>query len=178
MRRLRPRFSFHLRGDFSLDAVSPDGRRLFFIEQTSARDLTRYAVRVYDLAARRLDPRPVVDPAEADEPMRGSPIARASSADGRWAYTLYDGNGTHPFVHALDTAAARAKCVDLDALAGRGDLPALRLTTGRDGGIVVREPSRGRALLMLDPDSFQVREPFAPVAWLAALGITPASGWR
>jgi hypothetical protein len=158
-RRLQPRFSFRLRGDFTLDAVSPDGKRLFFIEQTSPRDLTRYAVRAYDVAARQLESHPVVDPAEADEPMRGSPIARASSADGRWAYTLYDGNGKHPFIHALDTAAARAKCVDLDQLAGREDLPGLRLTVGRPGSIVVNEPSRQRPLLVVDPRSFAVREP-------------------
>ena len=161
VRRLRPRFSFHLRGDFSLDAVSPDGRRLFFIEQTSARDLTRYAVRAYDVAARRLDPRPVVDPAEADEPMRGSPIARASSADGRWAYTLYDGNLKHPFIHALDTAAARAKCIDLDQLAGREDLQTLRLGVGRAGSIVVSEPSGHKPLLVVDPRSFAVHPPAA-----------------
>ena len=141
--------------------MSPDGRRLFFIEQTSPRDVTRYAVRSYDLAARRLDPRPVVDPAEADEPMRGSPIARASSADGRWAYTLYDGNAEHPFIHALDTAAARAKCIDLDQLAGREDLQALRLGVGRAGSIVVNEPSGQRPLLVVDPRSFAVRPPTA-----------------
>jgi hypothetical protein len=160
-RRLRTRFAFRLRGDFTLDAVSPDGQRVFLIEQTSRRDLTRYAVRAYDIGARRLDPRPVVDPAEADEPMRGSPLARASSADGRWAYTLYDGNGTHPFIHALDTAQAQAKCIDLDQLAGRDDLPGLNLTVDRSGAIVVREPIMRRPLLAIDPHSFAVRAPSA-----------------
>jgi len=160
-RRLRGRFSLRLHGDFSLDAVSPDGRRLFLIEQTSRRDLTRYAVRAYDVGARRLDPRPVVDPAEADEPMRGTPVARASSADGRWAYTLYDGNGTHPFIHALDTAAARAKCIDLDQLAGREDLMVLGLAVGRDGSIAVNERDTRRPLLTVDPRSFAVRAPAA-----------------
>jgi hypothetical protein len=183
-RQLRPRFAFRLRGEFTLDAVSPDGRRLFLIEQTSRRDLSRYAVRAYDIGTRRLDPRPVVDPAEADEPMRGSPIARASSADGRWAYTLYDGNGTHPFIHALDTAQARARCVDLDQLAGRDDLPSLGLTVDRDGGIVVHQPSTRRPLLVVDPRSFRVRAPAAArpraprpthadqdgVPWLPVLG--------
>jgi hypothetical protein len=37
------------------------------------------------------------------------------STDGRIAYTLYDGGG-HPFVHALDTAASTARCVDVDGL--------------------------------------------------------------
>ena len=185
-RRLRPRFAFRLRGDFTLDAVSPDGRRLFLIEQTSRRDLSRYAVRAYDVGTRRLDPRPIVDPAEADEPMRGSPIARASSADSRWAYTLYDGNGEHPFIHALDTAQARARCVDLDQLARREDLPSLGLTVDRDGGIVVHEPTTHRPLLAVDPRSFRVRAPAAAqpgtprpthadqdgLPWLPTLGAT------
>jgi hypothetical protein len=51
-RRLRPRFALRLRGDFTLDAVSPDGQRLFLIEHTSRRDLTRYAVRAYDVDTR------------------------------------------------------------------------------------------------------------------------------
>jgi hypothetical protein len=174
-KRLRPRFAFRLRGDFTLDAVSPDGRRLFLIEQTSRRDLTRYAVRAYDVGTRRLDPRPVVDPAEADEPMRGSPIARTSSPDGRWAYTLYDGNGSHPFIHALDTAAATAKCIDLDQLAGRENLMGLGLTIGRDRSIVVHDPSRRQPLLAIDPRSFAVQK---PAAARPAPRPAPADGGR
>jgi hypothetical protein len=160
--RLRPRFQTTLRGDFTLDAISPDGRRLFFIQYTSRRDFSRYTVRAYDVGARRLLTRPIVDPAEADEPMRGNPVARAMSEDGRWAYTLYDGNGEHPFIHALDTVAAHAKCVDLDQLAGRQDLFGLRLGVGRGGEVVVREPEHQAALLTVDPRTFAVRAP-APV---------------
>ena len=76
-------------------------------DRVSARDLNNYAVRAYDLRTRRLLPRPVVDPHEADEPMRGIPVTRVPSTDGRWAYTLYD-NGRHSFVHALDTARRTA----------------------------------------------------------------------
>ncbi|MDP9293614.1 MAG: hypothetical protein M3O90_04170, partial [Actinomycetota bacterium] len=147
--RLRPRFETTLRGDFTLDAISPDGNRLFLIQYTSRRDFSRYTVRAYDVGARRLLARPIVDPAEADEPMRGNPLARAMSADGRWAYTLYDGNGEHPFIHALDTVAARAKCVDLDQLAGRQDLFGLGLGIDRSGALVVREPEHHAALLVV-----------------------------
>jgi len=101
-----------LRGDFSFDAISPDGRTMYLI-QYSARDLAKYAVRAYDLRARRLLTKPVVDPDEADEPMRGIPVTRVPGRDGRWAYTLYD-NGRHSFVHALDTAEHTAVCIDLD----------------------------------------------------------------
>ena len=38
-----------LDGEWTFDALSPDGRWLYLIEQLSPRDRTRYAVRVYDL---------------------------------------------------------------------------------------------------------------------------------
>jgi hypothetical protein len=111
-RALTVRRHIALRGDFSFDAISPDGRTMYLIEY-SARDLARYAVRAYDLRGRRMLPKRVVDPDEADEPMTGVPVTRVASADGRWAYTLYD-NGRHSFVHALDTAERTAVCIDLD----------------------------------------------------------------
>ena len=96
-----------LRGDFSFDAVSPDGTRVYLIQYTSRTDPTRYRVRALDASTGVLVGRDVVDPRDRGEAMHGSPLARVESRDGRWAYTLYDGNGK-PFVHALDTAHARA----------------------------------------------------------------------
>jgi hypothetical protein len=158
--RLRRVATIRLRGDFTLDAVSPDGDVLYLIESTSRRDATRYAVRAYDVAAGRLLPDPVVDPAEADEPMRGLPLTRAYSPDGRWAYTLYDDSGgEHPFIHALDTETATAKCIDLDQLAGRGDYAAFSLQVGPSGAIQVRHTETARTLLVVDPASFEVSEP-------------------
>ena len=123
-----------LRGDFSFDALSPDGRLLYLIHYLSRRDPTRYEVRAYDVPAGRLLPAPIVDPREADERMRGLPITRVASADGRWHYTLYDGAGSHPFIHALDTVGRTAVCIDLDGIAGRQDLYDLRLgLRGRRG---------------------------------------------
>jgi hypothetical protein len=111
-RTLTVRRRIALRGDFSFDAISPDGRTLYLIEY-SALDLANYVVRAYDMRARRLLRDPVVDPDEAEEPMRGIPVTRIAGLDGRWAYTLYD-NGRHSFVHALDTAGRTAVCIDLD----------------------------------------------------------------
>jgi hypothetical protein len=145
---------FSLRGDFSLDAISPDGRRLYFIE-LPGRDTTHYRVRAYDLTHERLLPKPVVDPAEADEPMRGSPISRVMSEDGRWAYTLYDGNGKHPFIHALDTVRGEAKCIDLEP---RDDMFEMRLKLAADGTVLMRDGS-GRPALAVDPRTFAVSEP-------------------
>jgi hypothetical protein len=106
------RDSVELDGEWSFDALSPDGRWLYLIEQLSARDRTRYAVRVYDLKEARLLPEPVVDPREPDEPMRGLPITRTTGPGGRWEYTLYAG-GEHPFIHALDTVRRTSLCLDL-----------------------------------------------------------------
>jgi hypothetical protein len=131
--RLRVDRLVRLRGDFSFDAVSPGGRLAYLIQYTSPRDPTRYDVRALSTFTGRLDPRRVVDPHERGEKMRGNPLARVSSRDGRWAYTLYDGAGGTPFVHALDTSARSARCIDLDLLAGRQDLSRMRLAFSGDG---------------------------------------------
>jgi hypothetical protein len=111
-RTLKARRHIALRGDFSFDAISPDGRTMYLIEYSS-RDVLNYAVRAYDLRAGRLLRTPVVDPEEPDEAMQGIPVTRIADVDGRWAYTLYD-NGRHSFVHALDTSRRTAVCIDLD----------------------------------------------------------------
>jgi hypothetical protein len=114
--RMRLRKVVRLRGDFSFDALSPDGSSLFLIQYLSRRDPSQYHVRVYDLRRGRLEPKPIVDPRESAEEMYGYPVTRATSPDGRWAYTLYDSRGEHPFIHALDTRERRAVCIDLDGL--------------------------------------------------------------
>lgn len=111
--RLTVRRQIHLKGDFSFDAISPDGLLMYLIKYDS-RNLTEYAVRAYNMRAHNLVSDPVVDPDEP-EPMTGVPVTRTSSTDGRWAYTLYDST-EHPFVHALDTSRRTAVCIDLDDL--------------------------------------------------------------
>jgi hypothetical protein len=123
-----------LHGDFSFDAVSPNGLRIFLIHYTSSIDPTRYEVRAYDVAERKLVAKPIVDPRDATEKMRGNPLSRVMSPDGRIAYTLYDGGG-HPFVHALDTAASTARCVDVDGLPAKL-LWSLRLHLARGGKVL------------------------------------------
>jgi hypothetical protein len=162
--RLRLRDVLTLRGNYSFDAISPDGSTLFLIQYTSPRDPTRYAVRAYDLASRRVLPEPIVDPAEPDERMAGMPISRAVSPDGRWAYTLYDGSGHEPFIHALDTVALQAVCVDLPQLEDQHNLFALSLQADRRGSeLTVRQGRPGQPgsqpLLSVDTSSFAVSEP-------------------
>lgn len=113
VKRMRVRQTFGLRGSLSFDALSPSGKTLFLVEHLGGRqDPTRYRVRAYDLEAGRLLPRPIADRRLGVSVMRGLPAARATSRDGRWAYTLYQG-GDHPFVHALDTVRRAAACIDL-----------------------------------------------------------------
>src|SRR6266576_5005894 len=129
-----------LQGDFSFDAVSPTGSWLYFIHYVSPNDPTRYLVQAYDVLRGRLLAKPIIDPDEPGEKMRGNPLSRTMSADGRWAYTLYDGAGTTPFVHALDTVARSAHCIDLDGIAAGTDLWQLRLRIDQDGKrLVVRD---------------------------------------
>jgi hypothetical protein len=129
---LNERSRLTLRGDFSFDAMSPDGRRLYLVNYTSPDDVLQYDVRALDVRTGRLDPKPIVDPREPDEEMNGHPLTRAMSPDGRWAYTLYDGV-EHPFIHALDTTGRSARCIDLDWLHGHRDLWAMRFTVSPDG---------------------------------------------
>ena len=112
--------------------------------------------------------------------MRGSPVTRTTSADGRWAYTLYDGGGKTPFVHALDTRGRTARCIDLDMLPANGDLSNTRLKQVRGTLSVVRG---GAPVANVDLASFRVSEPrvaspggdggfpFVPVTGAAALAL-------
>jgi hypothetical protein len=161
--RLRLQDEFTLRGDFSFDAVSPDGRWLYLVQYLSKRDPSRYLVRLYDLRRGRLLPDPIIDPREVGDVMRGMPVTRASSPDGRFAYTLYDGAGEHPFVHALDTVAKNARCIDLHGLMGYELLPELQLDVSPDGGtLAVVHPSEPQPLFLIDTKTNEVTKPVEP----------------
>lgn len=102
-----------LKGDFAFDAISPDNRTLYLIQHVSAADLTSYRVRAYDLTQHRLLPGAIAEKKQAGWNMSGYPVARATSPDGRWVYTLYRSDGGYPFVHALDSTNRAAVCIGL-----------------------------------------------------------------
>jgi hypothetical protein len=116
---LRTIADIDLNGDYSFDAVSPDGGLVYLIHYFDPKDPSVYEVRAWDVEAERLLPEPIIDERTAPQVMRGYPMTRATSPDGQWEYTLYDGGGKKPFVHALNTADATALCIDLPALDGR-----------------------------------------------------------
>ena len=152
-----------LRGDFSFDAISPKGRWIYLIHYVSPQDPTRYLVRAYDLQHGRLLTKPVVDPSEQGEKMRGNPLSRAASPDGRWAYTLYDGAGEAPFIHALDTSGRTARCVDLDALAGKDYLWRLRLHLNEYGSaLTIRDGEEASSSWTRRCSSCRRRRPRGP----------------
>lgn len=151
-RTLRVRQLVVLRGAFSYDALSPDGRTLYLIE--TLRQGGTYAVRAYDLRARKLLPHPIVEKGEADEPMVGSPVTRATSADGAWVYTLYrPGHEQPPFVHALDAKRRRAVCVDLPRLGAQR----MTLRLSRDGKTLSVRGAGGVAMVLIDTTTFRTR---------------------
>jgi hypothetical protein len=158
--RLEPRDSVTLRGDFSFDALSPDGRTMYLVEYTS-KDYNDYAVREYDLTRQRLLKDPVQFSHEvAPGEMRGLPMARATSRDGRWAYTLYNGGGRardEAFIHILDTVDGISHCIDLPDISGR-EAWNLQLEFPSGGGAL--NVLRGsRVLASMDTKTYAVTKP-------------------
>jgi hypothetical protein len=113
-RTLHVRSYLSLHGDFSVDAISPNGRWIYLIQYMTPNNTSDYRVRALDATTGRLLPQAIIDPHERDEQMTGSPLTRVTSPDGRWAYTLYEA-APRPFIHALDTLGLRARCIDLPA---------------------------------------------------------------
>jgi hypothetical protein len=169
-RRLTVRRRVTLPGWFTVDAISPDGRSLYLIHYLR-QDGSRYEVRAYDLARDRLVAAPVIDPREADEKMQGIALRRAMSADGRFAYTLYQRPEGAPFIHALDTVAGKASCIDLPSL-GVADLSSARLTPPAGGRPLLVQVPR-RAPVAVDVATRRVRIASAPRPSAAAPAAAP-----
>jgi hypothetical protein len=176
-KRLRLRRHIRLRGDFSFDAISPDGRLVYLINYLSKSDFTKYAVRAYDMRARRLLRDPVVDPSEPEEDMSGLPMSRVSDAEGRWAYTLYSGR-KHPFVHVLDTERRTAVCIDLDDVHSLGALELhgnrLDVLGGRGGVVASIDTSTHRVIPRPERRTPSTAAAAAGTPWLLIAAPTAA----
>ncbi len=132
------RRTIQLKGDFAYDAISPNAHRLYLIQHVDANDTTKYVVRSYDLETGTLLPGRIADRTQKGWVMAGFPLARATSAGGRWVYTLYQPSmpGSFPFIHALDTVRGVAHCIGLpwpNANATTSGFYNMRLSL-RDGG--------------------------------------------
>jgi hypothetical protein len=146
------RMSFE--GIWSFDAISPDGSWLYLIQYTEVGPTVSYRVRAYDLAARRLLARPIVDSEIGERLMRGWSVTRKTSSDGRWAYTLYARAQKEPFVHALDTVRRQAYCIDLPLDLKRAEQMRLRLALRADRTLEVRRGAT--SLAQIDTRTFAV----------------------
>jgi hypothetical protein len=154
MKKMKVVRKLRLPGHHVFDALSPDGRYLYFIQYVSAQDFNRYRVRAYDLRAGHLLTNPVVDKRESETAMQGAPISRVTSHDGSWAYTLY--GGPHEmFIHALDTLNAGAVCIDLPWKTQPKRLYEFRIRRAGDGRLIVRGP-RGRTLAVVNQENLHV----------------------
>jgi hypothetical protein len=101
------RFRRALRGNWEIEALSPDRARLFLIHwnRTGGYTLENVDTRSGRLSPTRLD--------EADEKMSGFAQTAVATHDGRWLLTLYLKAGGSTFLHALDLQTGLAHCIDL-----------------------------------------------------------------
>jgi hypothetical protein len=173
---LRTRRTIDLPGDFSFDALSPDARTMFLIQHTSALDYERYRVRAYDLVRGRLLPNAIVDRTEPN--MRGFPMDRLVAPGGAWVYTFYLHQGGEPFVHALDTVHARARCLDIEWHGNPNVLWSTRLRLDGTKLHVVAKQGRTIATLQLRPASNRFAAGWAAAGFSgAALAATALALW-
>jgi hypothetical protein len=100
-----------LGGSFGVEALSPDGRRMFLIRYGNG----GYNLRLYDLRTGKLEFTPLVEGAAVRPKMVGAAWTSVGTRDGRWLLTLYIKPGGGGFVHALDLGRAIGHCIDLPA---------------------------------------------------------------
>jgi hypothetical protein len=179
--KLRVQNRIELNGQYSFDAISPDGRTAYVVEYPQPFRYDRYRVLKLNLKSGHLSKEPIVDTdvgllEEADEEgkgaeglMRGLALSRVSSDDGRWAYTLYDGGGDIPFIHALDTVGDRAVCIFMPQLQDldRKQIAKATIATGSEPGtisVVGRANLESFELAQVDTTSFAVTTPAEEVS--------------
>lgn len=153
-----------LRGYFSFDALSPNASRMYLIQYThgKSQDLTHYIVRGYDLRTNRLLPGKIADRSEDEGTMAGYALTRTTSAGGRWVYTLYQKPNGGAFVHALDTVAAAAYCIDLPKNRGLYNI----VLSMRNGGRTLAVHWRsGRPWLNVAVGTWRISYPRAGIPW-------------
>ncbi|HKH65459.1 MAG TPA: M14 family zinc carboxypeptidase [Solirubrobacterales bacterium] len=156
---------FSLRGDYRLAAVSPDGAIVYLYRHPRAGLPSVNEVRAYDVASGRLEPEPLFDPHAQRRRVEGLPITATTDADGRWSYTLFDGNGKVPYIQALDAAQGRVITVALPQIAERPNPFLLNMQLGSGGNkiflsadsAVQGQPGTG-PLLSIDTETFAVRQ--------------------
>jgi protein MpaA len=149
-----------LPGHFALQAISPNGSKLYLRhyrthDRGSAHDRRSddFDLRTMDTRSGRLAPQPLIV-SNGGGPLAGLPVSAVTSPDGRWAYSLYDGDTRMPFLLALGTASGRVIRVDLPGLERMADPYLLKLRVdeaGRRLAVLERAPQTGRVLDPTEP---------------------------
>lgn len=158
-RGLELRRTISLRGTWSYDALSPDGRKLYLVEHSVSGPT--YRVRAYDVVRGTLVREAVVDPRLGGRAMTGVPVTQTLGPRGAWAYTLYQKPGGAPFVHALDTVRGKALCIELPWRGNQGRLFDVRMSV--QGRKLVLRSLSGRQLATIDTREFVVRAHHNPL---------------
>lgn len=170
---MRIRTPITLKGWYSYDALSPDGKKLYLIEYTQGAysgDLSHYVVRAYDLHTNRLLPGRIADRTQKSWVMHGSPVTRTTSTDGRWVYTLYTNPAGYPFVHALDTVRGIAHCVGVPLANQNGIYNILLALHGRTLSVHWRS---GRPFVNVNTTTWRVSPAHRTFPWLwLVLGVS------
>lgn len=172
-RSLNIRQTINLKGDFAFDALSPHAKRLYVIQHVDANDMSKYVVRAYDLVTGRLLPGKIADRTQKGWVMRGYPMSRTTSSDGRWVYTLYQPatQGAFPFVHALDTVRGVAHCVGLPWHGNTNGFYNLRLSLRNGGRTLAVHWLSGRPWLTVNTRTWRLSaDRPAPFGWLWLAG--------
>src|SRR5919201_154002 len=167
-----------------MGGLSPDGRTLVLAQATAYTGLRRVSrFLVFDTRrlwrARRIAllPQRIADRTQRGWVMSGYPVARATSAGGRWVYTLYQNPGGYPFVHALDTVGRRAHCVGVPWRGkDQSGLWKLALSVGGCGKQLALRWRSGRRYLTIDTRSFRISHPQSHRASGTGAGLWPLAG--
>jgi hypothetical protein len=175
-RSFRVRRMVTLHGDFSFDAISPDGRTLYLIQHPRPGAVS-YKVRAYDVGHGRLLQKAITDPTRWGPVMHGVAMARVVPADGTRAYTLYDEGRGRTFIHALDTVHGTALCIDLPRVLS-GTTPGLALSPD---GSVLTVTEAGRPFRTIDTRTYVmapvVRQPTVSKSGAASAPSPSGTPW-
>ena len=95
-----------------LDAITADGKLVYFIQSLPQTGYGAYQVRSYRVGQSALDRQIVVAPGETPGSMSGMAWTRTWAPDGAWLYTFYVQDTGHAFVHALRLATRQTRCLD------------------------------------------------------------------
>ena len=161
---LHPVKRIALQGDLKLAGVSPDGETVYLNRYPHPGYPAIHDVQALDVASGDLRPAPASGSRNQRGRLEGLPVTATSDRRGRWAYTLYDGNGRTPYLQALDTAAGPVVDVRLPHLTDETNPMLMRMRLGRGGDELListhatpqGEPTRGPQL-SVDTRTFAVR---------------------